>query len=594
MHTNASFDGLNFINEIAAIDAPDGRFPDPSQGIGRTCIAFSPSEDTAFVHAESEALRLFSEHGVTAGDYRIWKDAIGNLFITYYGTDRSKTVMSGSHLDSVPDGGKYDGVAGVASALELLSKVLASGQKPAVSYTVSVWRAEESPSTGNPCLGSIVATGQITRKKLEAMTYENGGSVGKLRDRFHEKVWELIGDEVDQPPIKDGRLRMPAQDDPEGEEWLDVLAYQEDHISQSLVLRAEGVDVGIVTDIGGSVRERVDVAKLRTLKTSAGPESPRRTLTFAFRGEAAHTGGTPPNRTEDVSPEAYWYRRDALIGAAEFLQELNTRWKMAGHPKEELLLLRCSTPMANGKPHSNGYTTITADQELEVSVPVYLQAETERLAKEAAHEVKRRKDVTMELLPSTQNDEDVASVDAEQFSAAMRIPGIVERIVREAISDQPGTGMACYTVTDFCLTPNGSLQCKVDLRHTDPTTCLHIRLQLDAELAPVLQILGTTPDAKTFVSETGYVQLDQQMALVKAQIAKRLAIRALPVPSMPGHDARTLAQAGVPSGMNFLEHNGISHNPNEDLPAISYRNGTAVSHEYLARRLGVTLKPSAA
>jgi hypothetical protein len=584
--------GLNFIDEIAAIDVPPDRVPDPEKGIGRNCIAFSETENKAFDHTEKIALGLFETHKVPSEGYRIWKDAIGNMFITYYGQDASKTVMAGSHLDSVPDGGKYDGVAGVASAMEFLVKMLASGQKPVLSYTVAVWRAEESPSTGHPCLGSTIATGKITRKELENMKYENGGPVGKLRYRFKEDIWERIGDEVDRPAIRKRHLCMPSLKDPDGidEEWLEIAAFHEDHIEQSRVLREDGADVGIVTHIGGSVRERIDIANLRTVRTSPDSLIRRKKVLLRFFGEAAHTGGTPPNRSEDVSPRTPWYRRDALIGAAEFSTLLAQEWAVSGLPADGLLPIRCSTPVVDGKTVSYGYTTITPEQDVEYAVPERFMPQLETIMRRLAKRLKERKDIDVRWMEDALPEGDIVSVDQAQFDAALTIPATVERIIREAIAEHDGTGRACYTVTDFCLTPDGGLHCKVDLRHIDPATSLSIRYQLDLELERILPILGAEANAKTLVSETKNVPLSGQIAKVKMAIARILGLKAYPGHSMPGHDARTLASTDViPTSMTFFEHNGISHNPEEDLPPESYEKGTAVTHTYLAMAVGINL-----
>ncbi len=580
------FDGYQYIDRIAEIDAPEGRTPDPKAGIGRSCIAFSASEDKAFAYTEREALLLFRLHDVPEDRYRVWKDAIGNLFITYYGEDRGTTVMCGSHLDSVPDGGKYDGVAGVASAMDCLAAILATGRKPASSYTVSVWRAEESPSTGRPCVGSDIATALITPEQLEAMTYQNGGPAGMLRDRFSADIWALIREEVARPPIREGALWMPGRDGIGPEERIEILAFLEDHIAQSAFLEKNKADMGIVTDIGGSVRELVKVPALRAVRTL--PEAPRRTMTFTFTGEAAHTGGAPPNRTEDVFQNGrHWYRKDALIGAAEFFRMFRERWAAAGLPDEALLPVRCSTPLKNGKPVSHGYTTITPEQELVLSVPDAHAREAERIAEELSGELERRKRVATGIAVGEATENEVVSVDPEQFAAALAIPGMVERIVREAVAEQNGTGNACYTVTDFALMPGAGLHAKVDLRHTDIKTSGAMRDRLDAELSPLLQTLDAKAGAKTFVSESRHVALDAAIANIKEQIAQTLGIRVIRVPSMPGHDTRSLALAGIPAAMNFSVHDGKSHNPREFLSEASYRMVLAVTRAVLEKLIGL-------
>ena len=100
-------------------------------------------EDQAFGYLEQEALHLF-EGKEKGKDFEIEKDAIGNLFITWYGNNRDRMVMSGSHVDSVFRGGNYDGVAGVNSAFNFLRTLVEQEDKPENSYMVAVFRGEES------------------------------------------------------------------------------------------------------------------------------------------------------------------------------------------------------------------------------------------------------------------------------------------------------------------------------------------------------------------------------------------------------------------------------------------------------------------
>lgn len=90
--------------------------------------------------------------------------------------------MVGSHLDSVENGGKYDGVAGIATGLETLQQVLFHQAQGTLqnSFCLAIFRSEESsPNNGVACLGSSIATGTIDAEKLEKIVYkkENGSDI---------------------------------------------------------------------------------------------------------------------------------------------------------------------------------------------------------------------------------------------------------------------------------------------------------------------------------------------------------------------------------------------------------------------------------
>ena len=119
---------------------------------GVTRASFGPVENTAheMIRRESETIGL--EHRT---------DAIGNLYVTLPGLDRNAPVlMTGSHLDSVPHGGNYDGAAGVLAGLYMLEE-LSAGPTPPCDVTLMVIRAEEMIWFPEHYLGSRAAFGLL-------------------------------------------------------------------------------------------------------------------------------------------------------------------------------------------------------------------------------------------------------------------------------------------------------------------------------------------------------------------------------------------------------------------------------------------------
>jgi allantoate deiminase len=189
-------------------------------------------------------------------------DAIGNALGRYEGERPGlPCLMLGSHLDTVRDAGKYDGMLGVVSAIECVDRLNAAGKRLPFAIEVVGFGDEEGVRFGTTLLGSRALAGMLDPKVLDARD-ASGVSIGEA----------LRGFGLDPEGI--GSVRRKR-----GE----VLAYAELHIEQGPVLEAEGLPVGVVTAINGFSRLRV-----------------------ALRGEAGHAGTVPMR-----------LRRDALAAAAE-------------------------------------------------------------------------------------------------------------------------------------------------------------------------------------------------------------------------------------------------------------------------------------
>jgi N-carbamoyl-L-amino-acid hydrolase len=198
--------------------------------------------------------RRFVEAGL---DVRI--DAAGNLIGRRAGADsRLKAIVLGSHSDTVPSGGRFDGIAGVIAALETARSLKSAGVVLRHPLEVVDFLAEEPSEFGLSCVGSRGMAGVLEPSML---------------------ALKGPGDE----PLADALRRVGGDPSLLAEaKRADVGVFLELHIEQGVVLESEGVDVGVVTSIVGIRR-----------------------MEIAFEGEADHAGATPMN-----------LRRDALVAAA--------------------------------------------------------------------------------------------------------------------------------------------------------------------------------------------------------------------------------------------------------------------------------------
>jgi allantoate deiminase len=203
-------------------------------------------------------------------------DAIGNAAGRYEG-DRPglACLMLGSHLDTVRDAGRYDGMLGVISAVECVHALNARKKRLPFAIEIIGFGDEEGVRFGTTLLGSRAVAGIFDGKALHAQD-ASGTSMSKALSDFG----------LDPKRIPEVARKKS-----------DVLAYAELHIEQGPVLEAEGLPVGVVTAINGFSRLRV-----------------------TLRGVAGHAGTVPMN-----------LRRDALAGAAECVLAAEKIAK--GHPE---------------------------------------------------------------------------------------------------------------------------------------------------------------------------------------------------------------------------------------------------------------------
>ena len=208
-------------------------------------------------------------------------DAVGNVLGTWTPESAdpdAAPVVSGSHLDSVPEGGIFDGPLGVYAALEAVRAMRDDGFEPDRPVGVVSFTEEEGGTFGNGLLGSTVATGELGIDEALSLSNADGETLGEALDRTGYRG----GDGLDAatPTDADGD---PATVDPAS--WA---AFYELHVEQDTRLEDAGAAAGVVTTITGITHCEATV-----------------------EGEANHAGAT-----------AMGERTDALAAASEFVLDV--------------------------------------------------------------------------------------------------------------------------------------------------------------------------------------------------------------------------------------------------------------------------------
>jgi N-carbamoyl-L-amino-acid hydrolase len=234
------------------------------RGVTRECYA----------EGEEAAIQLFREtanqHGLACSF-----DRASNLMVALPDDDQSKpALILGSHADSVPQGGNFDGAAGVIAGLLCLIRIHVERQQTASPIRLLVLRGEESAYYGRANIGSRSLFGLLTSGDLDAKRRGDGIT---LREAMSNA-------KVDVAAIERGERLLPLSF---------ASSYLELHIEQGPVMVARSLPTAIVTGVRGNLRHR----------------------RITCRGEAGHSGTVPR-----------WLRKDALFAVADLMTRLDEHW----------------------------------------------------------------------------------------------------------------------------------------------------------------------------------------------------------------------------------------------------------------------------
>ncbi len=189
-----------------------------------TRVLFSP---------EDFAARAWLVARAEQAGFQTRTDAIGNLFITWPGTDPTLApVATGSHTDAIPNAGKYDGVVGVLGGLEAMRTLRESGHVPKRGLELIMFTAEEPTRFGIGCLGSRMLAGTMSPNEAKTLRDPEGMSLDDLRPTSAS---------LETVPLNRSHYS----------------AFVELHIEQGPLLDAEGLDIGIVEKIAAPAAFRL-------------------------------------------------------------------------------------------------------------------------------------------------------------------------------------------------------------------------------------------------------------------------------------------------------------------------------------------------
>lgn len=298
---------------------------------GMNRIAYSEQEQAAlrYVIRIMEAERM-----------DVYIDAIGNVIGRREGANsKLPAVACGSHIDTVYNGGKYDGVVGVVAGLEVIRQLNEENIITEHPIELIVFACEESARFGVATIGSKAMTGEISKELLGKLSDRNG-------IRFFEALEDrgLDGSQLEKAIRKTNTLK----------------AFYEVHVEQGMVLEHEKKKIGIVSGIAAPTRFQINIT-----------------------GQAAHSGATP-----------MWLRKDAFAGAAElvlFVEEA---------ARAEALNGTVAT-IGSAQVLPNAMNVVPGEVQLQVDIRGIFQASKDTVVyslKRQINEVQRKRQLDIELV----------------------------------------------------------------------------------------------------------------------------------------------------------------------------------------------------
>ena len=325
-------------------------------------------------------------------------DAVGNMFARWVGSvPDAAAVATGSHIDAIPNAGKFDGVVGVLGGITAIEALQEAGFKPMRSIEVVVFTAEEPTRFGIGCLGSRMLAGALPLDKVAALRDPEGQSLEDLRRRAD--------------------LTEPLETVALPESFYS--AFVELHIEQGPLLERENIPIGIVQAIAGPSAYRVKIA-----------------------GEGGHAGAV-------LMPE----RHDASLAAAELALAVEKAALASGSPDTV-------ATTGKWEIFPNAINSVPCDVMLEIDLRDTCLGTRDRalmLMREASGEIAARRGVKMawdeiNSDPPAEGDPRTIAITED---VALKLDLATKRMVSRAYHDSLFMARICPTTMIFIPCKNG-------------------------------------------------------------------------------------------------------------------------------------------
>lgn len=545
---------------------------DVSQGVTRPGLSF-----------QEEAMMIDLELKAKKDGLGIYQDHYGNRFFYLKGQDIEEGEdveihMAGSHIDSVPGGGRFDGTVGVFTAYLALKTLKELGLQSKHTIVCLVLKNEESGGGfgGKPYGGAKALAGRMTEADMQARNDQGGTRAEYLQElnRDPQQVLEEGGfagflKHLEVVPERVSKISMI---EPHIEQADNLVDYrQSQSIEKPLIGAVEAVCSPARIEISFSPKE----SEIKKEEEFAYKEN---FYTVEISGQRAHSGTTPMTK-----------RADSLVGFAkvvEDIQEINESFEGMG--KVVLRTLR--------EPREARFAINVVPGK--ASVDIEIQADNEAIFRRILIQLQEKvrtlkEDVNVNGSLSETPDE-IKKELAERIpidnvtalAAAKTILKVKDFFTKEEIHGLRGTTSVVY------INPDNSLTLYLDIRIAQPGYILsaHHRLaeflnQLGREFPVKINIKSLTD-----FSKENPVVLDEELQKLTIEACQKLGVESHSMSSWAGHDTAYLARSGIKVGervipvagsLLFIPSTGGSHNPEENAEEKDLKTACQVTAQML-------------
>lgn len=500
----------------------------------------------AFIPLEKDARHYLKNLLTLAGADDIQEHA-GGIAALYLGANpKLPAVGIGSHFDTVPKAGKYDGPFGTLAAISVIEAFKKAGIKPKRNVIVLAFTNEEASRFNINLVGSRAMFHGLTDDILQMKDME-GISI--------QEAMSLLG--FDPDATKKPIFRKENFDC-----WFEA------HIEQGDKLAKEGLDVASVDSIASPDRRKIEIG--RPLKRIGIEDKFVRGLRVTVRAKGGHSGGTPmgkEHRADGLRPIA-----DLMMASTAILENKFEK------PNAKLYFGKVDIKQAalNKIPGESELTIfISANEEENAKIAqerivAYIEQINSRYG-QASFSQFSEKPIDIEDCDLSSNT--ILFEPSEilpSFKSAGRVISNVERICQK-FRDKNVVG----TVGTFNISPDGIIKLGLDVRGIDPVSRGAAVEEILIMLENVAKKESVELHSSQLVGSYDPTVLDPGLVTEIQETGKNLGLKIGRVFSAAGHDTQSIAAIGIKSGMIFIpsRNGGISHHPDEYSTPQDLENG---------------------
>lgn len=495
-------------------------------GIGRVNrLALSPED----FEARQVLLSWMREVGMQAEEHPL------GLIGRYPGSRQDlPNVALMSHFDSVPNGGKYDGVVGVTSAIEIVGALHKQRVQLNRGITIIALTGEESSRFNLALFGSRGMFHGLTKDEL-ASRRPDEISLGEALEASGFSLQDVA-----KPYFRQGQF----------------CAVVELHISQDDRLNGNGRDLAVIEAIAAPDRYQIEIGE--ALEPDLTVYAETEYLQIDVQGKGGHSGSTPMGKE---------HRADALIPAADILITIRyLQQRLGGKAKISMGLVFIEDQALNKIPSHSRILLRARGSKAEVAA--FRQGLQKYVSKRTSAYLKaptRFGDAPLAVNEVSQEDIVGTNFFPPEILLHQELAGrIIYKVNR--LAERYGQEHIVGTVGTYDMTPDGRLTLGIDIRGIDLDTRDRIVNQMKEDIKRHAEHLKVIYNLRQLPGSSDPVQMDSRLVALAKQAINENNLGKCEVTFSPaGHDAQNAARAGFPTVMLFIpsRNGGISHHPDE-------------------------------